>query len=163
MDVEAWRDSLLDVTGELDRTRGGPPLADITRNRRRTLYAKVSRNGDVFASDEFLRRFDFPLMRATVAKRPNSIVPQQFLFLLNSEFMVERAEALGGRLTSDAVTIERKRSKERTSCCTVARRTRPSCRSASSLSPESARDEGLSAWDQYAQVLLSSNEFMYVR
>ena len=79
LDVEAWRDSLLAVTGELDRTLGGPPIDNIAAARRRTLYAKVSRNGDQFASDVFLRLFDFPIMRATVAQRPTSIVPQQLL------------------------------------------------------------------------------------
>ena len=37
-------------------------------------------------------------MRATVAKRTRSIVPQQYLFLLNSEFMVDRARALSKKL-----------------------------------------------------------------
>jgi hypothetical protein len=108
MDAEAWRDSLLAATGELDRTPGGPPIDNITTSNRRSLYAKVSRNGDVFASDEFLRLFDFPLMRATIAKRPTSIVPQQFLFMMNSEFMVGRARALAARLESEAETdVER--------------------------------------------------------
>ncbi len=163
MDVEAWRDSLLDVTAELDRTSGGPPLADITRNRRRTLYAKVSRNGDMFESDEFLRCFDFPLMRATVAERPKSIVPQQFLFLLNSEFIVSRAKALAARLSSDEVTIEEKIKRAYRLLYS-----RPPDEAELQIghefvAAESASDEGLSAWDQYAQVLLSSNEFMYVR
>jgi len=93
MEVEAWRDSLLAVTGELDPSLGGPSHPNITETSRRTLYAKVGRNGDAFGSDAFLRLFDFPLMRATVEQRPNSIVPQQFLFLINSSFMVERATA----------------------------------------------------------------------
>ena len=72
MDVESWRDSLLSVTGELDTSSGGPSIVDIARSNRRTLYAKISRNGDQFASDTFLRRFDFPMMRATVAERPTT-------------------------------------------------------------------------------------------
>lgn len=101
MDVESWRDALLSVTGELDPTLGGQPTEQVD-SRRRTLYLKVSRNGDRFATDEFLRLFDFPLMRATIEKRPTSIVPQQFLFLMNSEFMVERAKALTSRLKREA-------------------------------------------------------------
>ena len=50
--------------------------------RRRTLYAAVSRNGDKLPSDEFLRLFDFPSARATVSERSVSTVPQQSLFLL---------------------------------------------------------------------------------
>ncbi|MDA0587595.1 MAG: PSD1 and planctomycete cytochrome C domain-containing protein [Planctomycetota bacterium] len=101
-DVEAWRDSLLTVTGEIDLNMGGGPVGDIERSRRRTIYAQASRNGDRFASDRFLQLFDFPLMRATIAKRPISIVPQQFLFMLNSSFMTSRANALVTRLEENS-------------------------------------------------------------
>ena len=97
-DVEAWRDSLLAITGELDDSRGGPSIDDINASRRRTLYAKVSRSGEQFASDRFLRTFDFPLMRSSVEQRPTSIVPQQYLFLLNSSFVEERARAFAASL-----------------------------------------------------------------
>jgi hypothetical protein len=63
----------------------------------------VSRNGDQFGSDEFLRLFDFPLMRASVAQRPTSIVPQQYLFMLNSSFMIDRSKKLAS-LAQDAVS-----------------------------------------------------------
>ena len=106
LDVESWRDSLLAVTGELDRTMGGPPIDNIAAARRRTLYAKVSRNGDQFASDTFLRLFDFPIMRATVAQRPTSIVPQQFLFLMNSSFMLERSRAMLRRVEQMSASDE---------------------------------------------------------
>ena len=105
MDAESWRDSQLFVTGELDETFGGRPIDNITASSRRTIYAKVSRNGDRFASDSFLRLFDFPQMRATVAERPETIVPQQYLFMMNSDFMVARAKALVARVsegTSDS-------------------------------------------------------------
>ena len=46
LEVEAWRDSLLAVTGELDRTVGGNPDKEILRSNRRTLYATISRTGD---------------------------------------------------------------------------------------------------------------------
>ena len=161
MDVEAWRDSILAVTGELDTTADGPPVDNITGSRRRTLYAKVSRNGDVFASDRFLRRFDFPLMRATVSKRPNSIVPQQFLFLLNSPFMLERARAFVKRLhqmqPDDTARI-------RTAYQLLYSRlpSEDELQIGTDFLAGPADGE-LKPWEQYAQTLLSSNEFMYVR
>jgi hypothetical protein len=96
--VESWRDSLLEVSGELKTDQGGPPTEKILSDRRRTLYTVISRNGDRFESDVFLRLFDFPTPRATSARRVTSTVPQQFLFMLNSEFMVERARQFAGRL-----------------------------------------------------------------
>lgn len=162
MDVEVWRDSLLAITGELDTVLSGPPFADIAKNQRRTLYAKVSRNGDVFPSDAFLRRFDFPLMRATVAQRPSSIVPQQFLFLLNSPFMVDRAKAFATRLREVSETNDGRI--EYAYQWLYLRSPDDSERriGLDFLEYDSSESE-LSAWVRYAQVLLSSNEFMYVR
>ena len=162
MDVEAWRDSLLAVTSELDSALGGPSHPNIIETKRRTLYAKVARNGDVFGSDAFLRLFDFPLMRATVEQRPSSIVPQQFLFFLNSSFMVERAKALVAKLhqlsDSDAVRIEQAYQ------LLFSRKPDPA-ELEIGMQFVSAPSDGsqLSNWDRYAQVLLSSNEFMFVR
>ena len=101
LNAESWRDTLLEVTGSLDAQSGGPSTDDVN-SRRRTLYFKVSRNGDKFATDQLLRLFDFPLMRATVAKRSTSIAPQQFLFLMNSPIMLKRARELAARVESAA-------------------------------------------------------------
>ena len=45
MDVEAWRDSLLSATGELDPAIGGPAVDNIAGSKRRTLYAKMEKLG----------------------------------------------------------------------------------------------------------------------
>ncbi len=168
MDIEAWRDSLLAVTGELEVTLGGSSVEDISVSKRRTLYGKVSRNGDVFPTDGFLRRFDFPLMRATVAQRPTSIVPQQFLFLMNSEFMVQRAKAFEARLHGLAADDQAKI--QRAYQLLYARPPEESemqigldFLNAQNEARDSHSQAALSPWERYAQVLLSSNEFMYVR
>ena len=102
LEVEVWRDAMLAVTGELDRGVGGPPAGEILRSNRRTLYATISRTGDRFESDGFLRLFDFPAAVATSEKRETSTVPQQYLFMMNSPFMSERARALGEQLSRHA-------------------------------------------------------------
>ncbi len=162
MDVEAWRDSLLAVTGELERSLGGPAYSNITETKRRTLYAKVGRNGDAFGSDIFLRLFDFPLMRATVEQRPSSIVPQQFLFFMNSSFMVERAKALVGKLHKMSDSNEGRINYAYE--LLFMRSPDPEEIEIGLQFVNSASDGSeLSSWDRYAQVLLSSNEFMFVR
>jgi hypothetical protein len=161
LDVEAWRDSLLNVTGELDTALGGPPAERIDTPRR-TLYFKVSRNGDVFQTDEFLRRFDFPLMRATVDQRPTSTVPQQYLFLMNSPFMLARAKALEKRLATMATT-----DRERIEFAYLLLYQRPATTDERDLGMEFLKTmpaaNGLSAWDQYSHVLLAADEFMTVK
>ena len=95
LEAEAWRDSLLAVTGELERETGGPSSDAIWSSKRRTLYIKISRSGDIFESDDFLRLFDLPSPAATSEKRVTTTVPQQYLFMMNSAFMKASAEVLG--------------------------------------------------------------------
>jgi hypothetical protein len=162
MDVEAWRDSLLAVTGELDPSLGGPSLDDIIESKRRSLYAKVSRNGDVFQSDRFLRLFDFPLMRATVEQRPSSVVPQQYLFLMNSRFIMDRAKAMVQRLHRISHSDP-----DRIHHAYEILFSRPPDAGEEEIGLNflsDVRDGGLlSNWERYAQVLLGANEFMFVR
>jgi hypothetical protein len=175
LDVEAWRDSLLAATGELDLTMGGPPTPEIDRVPRRTMYASVSRNGDKFASDAFLRLFDFPAPRATSEGRTSSIVPQQSLFLMNSPFMTERAKALVGRLAREAkddgarielayrllysrspTADEMKLGREFVAGGNV----RATAEGASGTA--SLETAGPTPWELYAQVLLSATELMHL-
>jgi hypothetical protein len=161
MDAEVWRDSLLCVTGELDLSVGGPP-SDNLESRRRTLYFKVSRNGDVFQTDEFLRLFDFPLMRTSVAKRPTSIVPQQYLFLLNSPFMQQRALALSERLAKEAST-DSDRIERAYNLLYQRSATQPELSLGQGFLGKGQSDsDRTNLWEQYCQALLGSNEFMYL-
>jgi mono/diheme cytochrome c family protein len=158
LEVEAWRDAMLAVSGQLDRTLGGPSL-DLARpdNRRRTFYGAVSRH----ELDPLLRLFDFPDPNITSGERPVTTVPLQQLFVLNSEFMVRNARALAAGLAEtkgdDAARIRR---------AFPLLYGRPATQEELQLglaflhAPQ-AKD-GLSRWEQYAQVLLSANEFLYV-
>jgi cytochrome c553 len=165
LDVEAWRDALLAVSGELDGRIGGPPvdLGD-TGNRRRTLYGKISRHN----LDNLLRLFDFPDPNITSGSRPVTIVPLQQLFVLNSEFMVARARSLAARLAAaekdDAARIRRaflrvfgRPARDREVQMGLAFLAAPE----QAVRPGEAR-ANLSRWEQYAQVLLSANEFTFV-
>ena len=88
-------------------------------------------------------------------------VPQQQLFVLNSEFMVERARALASRLSA----LDEDERLERAFQLALARR--PSVREKSLALAFLRRPQGPSAqlrrWEQYAQVLLNSSEFLYIR
>jgi hypothetical protein len=101
LQAEVLRDSFLAVSGNLDPTIGGKPFDNPDKDFRRTIHARTSRNGDQFASDQFLRLFDFPVPRSTVAQRTPTITPQQSLFLLNNPFVIEQAKALAARLEKE--------------------------------------------------------------
>ncbi len=159
LEVEPWRDAMLSVSGNLDKTIGGPS-ADLNSpgNQRRTFYARVSRHN----LDGLLRLFDFPDPNITSDKRTVTAVPLQQLFVLNSEFMERQARALAARLTSgpgdDAEKVRRafpmlyaRPATDRELALAVAFLT-------SSDEPKGS----LSRWEQYAQVLLGSNEFLFL-
>ncbi len=159
LDIEQWRDSLLSVSGNLDPTRGGPTFDLRDQNaKRRTIYAKISRH----ELDGLLRLFDFPDANVTADKRTVTTVPQQQLFALNSEFMATQAKALAARVEklgkTDAERI--------TAAYRIAFGRAPEAREIEmaerflALPPKT--DEKLTRWQQYAQVLLASNELMFV-
>ncbi|MDB5313924.1 MAG: Planctomycete cytochrome [Gemmataceae bacterium] len=159
LDVEAWRDSLLAVSGNLDATMGGPTydLKDAGA-KRRTVYAKISRH----ELDGLLRLFDFPDANVTADKRSNTTVPQQQLFALNSEFMVTQAKAFAARVAKAGPTDEERV----TAAYRLAFNRPPETREVSIAlaflkAPTKPADK-LTRWEQYAQALLAANEFMYV-
>ena len=162
MDAETWRDSLLSITGELDLASGGPSIDNILGSRRRTLYAKISRNNPL-ESDNFLRMFDFPIPRASSAKRNTSVIPQQFLFMMNSEFMLDRARALDSRLQAGSLSPEQRISKAYRLLYGRLPSPKEVTVGKQFVNSTTSDNAQLTRWQQYCQVLLSSNEFMYVR
>lgn len=164
MDVELWRDSLMLATGELDQQLGGPSQNNILQSRRRTVYAASSRNGDQFDSDRFLRLFDFATPRASIAKRTTTTIPQQFLFMLNSQFMIERSRQFFNRL---AIESEDSQTRIERGYALLYNRQPTQEELAIGMefiaSPLTPGADKLDKWIQYCQVLLSSNELMFIR
>jgi mono/diheme cytochrome c family protein len=163
LDVEAWRDALLTATGELDRKLGGPPLDNINVPRR-TVYMRISRNGDRFQPDEFMRLFDFPAMRATVAQRTPSAVPQQYLFMMNNAYMLRRAELFAARLQKERQTNEQQIDRAYRLLFGRLPTAEEKQIGLAYLKTDNANDRSASQkrLRQYAQVLLSSNELMHI-
>ncbi|HUQ95135.1 MAG TPA: PSD1 and planctomycete cytochrome C domain-containing protein [Bryobacteraceae bacterium] len=151
LDAEALRDSLLKVSGELDLEAGGPPVqVSSSSNRRRTVYAFVSRR----KLDGTLALFDFPNPNLTSEKRSVTITPPQQLFLLNGEFAMDRAQRLAANSKSDsaAETIQK-----------LYRSVFGRAPSAQEIRLASTFVDGNSErWALYAQALLNSNEFLFI-
>eukprot|EP00913_Durusdinium_trenchii_P008983 g8449.t1 len=106
---ETSRDYLLAATGTLDRTIGGPPvkLTDSPAPRRRSIYLHVDRQN---LPSEF-RTFDFASPDTHCPKRYQTSVPQQALFLLNGDFVMQQAMQVVARpeVKNSAGTGERVR------------------------------------------------------
>jgi hypothetical protein len=92
LDFEAMRDSMLVMSGKLDRTVGGQPvnLSDEPYSYRRTVYGYIDRGN----MPELMSYFDFSDPHMPNSKRTSTIVPQQALFLMNSPFTVDVARSI---------------------------------------------------------------------
>ncbi|HVA47650.1 MAG TPA: PSD1 and planctomycete cytochrome C domain-containing protein [Pirellulales bacterium] len=161
LDVESWRDALLAACGNLDPVMGGPSQKlDDASNRRRTLYAAVSRH----ELNPVLRLFDFPDPNLTSERRVITTVPMQQLFVLNSEFMIGQAKTLAARLLREPSSEDAR--VERIYRWVFGRppreRERQLAREFLAGTSVVAGAVKLSPWEQYAQALLGSNEFVFV-
>jgi hypothetical protein len=161
LDFEAMRDSLLFLSGRLDLTMGGRSV-DLTSdplNPRRTVYALVNRQD----LPSMFRAFDFPVPDQCIERRPRTSVPQQALFAMNSPFVMEQARALAAQ-PDEAVPAHRVGAL----FSRVLGRQPTLSETAFSLGfiqgaqSEALPDQGLTSWEQLAQVLLMSNEAVFV-
>jgi hypothetical protein len=158
LDVEALRDALLAISGKLDPAMGGPTFDLKTNNTRRTVYASISRH----QLDGMLRIFDFPDANVSAASRTETTVPQQQLFVLNSDFIIEQAKAFAKRVTGE----EHDLSGQVNFAYRLAFGRPPSddewTLAEAYLGRENEKDDKLSRWEQYCQALLASNELIYL-
>jgi hypothetical protein len=164
--IEAIRDSLLTVSGSLDRTTRGRSAMLWGENytRRRSLYGYINR----FNLDPTLRAFDFPAPMQTQGSRVESIVATQALFTMNSPFVIDQAatiiETAGFRASqSDLDRINRlfdtvfQRPASEQETTRILQFVKGQQQGASE-SPEKNR----AAWQLVAQALMMSNEFQYL-
>lgn len=87
--IEAIRDTMLFVAGDLDLKVGGRAelLWDEDYTKRRAVYGYVNR----FNLDPTLRAYDFPSRMQTAESRGESVVAPQALFTLNAPFVIDQA------------------------------------------------------------------------
>jgi hypothetical protein len=160
LDVEALRDSLLFLSGSLDTSVGGPSAELTNDHKRRTIYANISRlklNGT-------LARFDFPDASITSEQRSVTNVPLQRLFFLNSTLIWRQAELLANRLLADGEGGEASRIRKAYLLLYGREATEVEVRLGLDFLEDVRKDptQNSTAWQQFAQILLSANEFIFV-
>ncbi|MDB5346729.1 MAG: hypothetical protein JWP89_5106 [Schlesneria sp.] len=159
LEVEPWRDAMLAVTGELDRTVGGPPInLGSGSNHRRTVYAFISRH----ELNELLRLFDFPDPNITSDRRSVTTVPLQQLFVLNSDFMTQRAKALAAKLNANKEATDESRIQQAFVWLYGRPPSDEELKLGLSFLSSATPEKQMSAWEQYALALLGTNEFSFV-
>ena len=155
------RDTLLAVSGNLDFSQGGPSLeaASDPQFRRRTVYGLVDRQN----LPGLYRAFDFAIPDQCVERRPRTTVPQQALFALNSPMVLDQARALAVRpeIVSETEPSRRVGAMFRR----VLGRNPTDAESAGALAfvAQALEEPGhLNVWEQLGQMLLVSNEAVFL-
>jgi hypothetical protein len=155
--AEEWRDSLLAVSGELEPVGGKSLELDDPKNHRRTVYARISR----LKLNDYLMQFDYPDANVHADKRSVTTTAIQKLFILNNPFVLREAKSLAARLTADP----KEKNEQRVARAYVLLYGRPPERGETQLALEflgKPETPEMPRWEQYAQMLLASNEMLYV-
>jgi hypothetical protein len=187
LDAESIRDSLLAVSGQLDRSQGGAheiapwynsrfslnnPFHVEPASNRRSVYLLTQR----LFRHSFFGLFDGPDRNSSTSSRGGSNVPSQALFLMNSDFLKEQASVLAARVAAEADSD----GERITRICQLAFARAPSADEMSSLQEfliryrsASPRPEGASPRTEVAskpgpeltalcRAVLTSNEFFFI-
>lgn len=147
LDAEALRDSMLFVSGMLDKEPGETAVKLDEKNYKRTVYGFISRR----KLDSMLALFDFPNPNSTSESRMTTNVPLQRLYFMNSSFVEQQAKALADRFAGETD------SRIRAMYQAVFGRDPKPAELAAGQEYIAASDD----WPSYARVLLSSNEFVF--
>lgn len=167
LDIEPWRDAMLAVSGQLDSSIGGPSLAaDSDTNLRRTIYTTIHRR----ELSKMLQLHDFPDPSLHSPQRLDTSTPLQGLFVLNSRFVISRAEALADRLLRELPHDTGARVQQAYQWLFGRAASDDEVQLASAYLHEVAQECGeenpalatASAWKLYLHALLGSNELLFV-
>jgi hypothetical protein len=154
--IESWRDAIMASAGTLSLEGGRSQNLDAGTHHQRTIYSQVSRR----ELNKTLMLFDYPDANVHAARRTTSSTPTQKLFVMNSPFIIEQSRKLALRLQQSAGDDD-----------TRIRHGYELLFAREPLAEELAiaRDflnqpaaSGMTAWEQFAQALLATNEMLYV-
>ncbi|WP_437186907.1 PSD1 and planctomycete cytochrome C domain-containing protein [Planctomicrobium sp. SH668] len=175
LEMEAMRDSMLAVSGELDLTQGGRPveLNEEPVSPRRSVYGFINR--DIVSS--LSSTFDGANPITCTAKRPDTNVPQQALYVLNSAFIQDRAVKLAERAQAAAIDADERirwiyrsvlsrdpDAEELRVAGSFVESNQPAVNEPENIgAPEESRTVAtVNPWSQLAHALLASNEFIFL-
>jgi len=154
--IESWRDAIMATAGTLTLEGGPSQNLDSSAHHQRTIYSQVSRR----ELNKTLMLFDYPDANVHAARRSSSTTPTQKLFVMNSPFIIEQSKKLARRLqqtgNDDASRIRH--------AYELLFAREPEAEELA-IAQEFLKQPGgsdFTAWEQFAQALLATNEMLYV-
>lgn len=174
MEAEVVRDSLLHLSGDLDRVLGGPEIAvkEADRNPRRSMYFKHSGVDTV----EMLSEFDCASVTECYRRR-ESVLPQQALTMANSPLARRSARLIASRIkepfiqTAFMTVLARRPSKQEQASCErfLTEQTNRFTQKLTNftggpkVSPAPAKEPKQRARENLVHVLLNHNDYVTIR
>jgi hypothetical protein len=163
LNLEAMRDTLLKVTGRLNARMGGKPV-EITKTEwkpRRSVYGYIERQN----LPNFFRTFDFASPDSSSPGRFRTSVPQQALYLMNSPFMKKLVGDMPLSLTLEATgpSLQEKAMHKVYQAFFQRNPTRSELEMGMDFfGSNEASGKPETMWEQYVQILLMSNELIFI-
>jgi hypothetical protein len=164
---EEFRDSMLFAAGDLVDSPGGKPT-DLFKQpfpQRRTLYGLVDRQ----FLPSTLRTFDFANPDLHIPQRSETTIPQQALFFMNHPLVLERARSLAKIHETTAAPEESIRGlfqqvyqRDPTDAELIDSLELVHAAEQTTEIPTTTDADPLTGWEQLAQLLLCTNEFVFV-
>jgi hypothetical protein len=164
LDFESTRDSLLVAAGQLDETLAGKSVDLFVQpfTKRRAVYAFIDRQN----LPGTFRAFDLASPDQHTPQRFQTTVPQQALYMMNNAFAVERARDVMKRDDVAKATKDADKVKAIYRAVLSRNPTEQEVALALEFQADAAKEKTtftqLGSWEQLAQVLLLSNEFLFV-
>jgi hypothetical protein len=177
LEVEALRDSMLQVSGALDltppkgspvaqrgegnaaRRPGGPGGAPggqgSDSDTHRSVYLPVIRDG----VPEIFTLFDFPDPSLIIGERPTTTVPAQALYLMNNAFVIKQSEVLADKLLKGDGDDIARLSQEYLLCCSRPPSEKEQKKAQSFLEDYGRTHTRRSSWAALCQAMFASAEF----
>jgi hypothetical protein len=182
LDAEVIRDSMLALSGKLDRNRPGAhpfppasewkfnqgePFKDIYPSKHRSVYLMTCRN----QRHPYLAIFDGPDPNLSTGLRTRSMLPQQTLYLMNNSFVHDQAKGFadsllhGSSSTEERINDAHRRAWGRRATPMELDRDKAYLDTyRQQLQREAVPDEELEieSWSSLTRLMLTANEFLYV-
>jgi hypothetical protein len=171
LDAESYRDSILQISGRINLTMGGPGIQQFMQSKgaqltpkldydafdwdnptaaRRSIYRVVWRG----IADPFMESLDFPDLGLLSPKRGESVSALQALSIFNNDFVLHHSQVLAKSLEKTQTTVD----DQVAQVCRLIYLREPR-QEESVLLAAYAQKHGLAAT---CRVLLNSNEFLFV-
>jgi hypothetical protein len=156
LSVEQWRDSILAVSGNLERIGGKSLELSDKNNKRRTVYSRISRK----KLNDMLMQFDYPDANVHASARSATTTAIQKLFIMNNQFMAEQSKRLAKRVTGYKMT----KSEQVHKIYSLLYSREPSATELD-IAFDFLRlpsESKFTRWEQYSHALLAANEMNYI-